>query len=95
MSEQTGLDIVVEQIKIALGEPLSIQATPKTQTHAIELRINAGRSCTWIYLSFGQISKFMAPSGIGIRLDTGVMQGSEVSRHFDSLLEINRDGTNT
>lgn len=50
VSEQTsGLDIVVEQIKIALGEPLSIQATPKTQTHAIEFRINTERSCTWIY----------------------------------------------
>ncbi|MFW2035776.1 biotin carboxylase N-terminal domain-containing protein [Acinetobacter junii] len=87
VSEQTsGLDIVVEQIKIALGEPLSIQATPKAQTHAIEFRINAEDPARGFIPSFGQISKFIAPSGIGIRLDTGVMQGSEVSRHFDSLL---------
>lgn len=87
VSEQTsGLDIVVEQIKIALGEPLSIQATPKAQTHAIEFRINAEDPARGFIPSFGQISKFMAPSGIGIRLDAGVMQGSEVSCHFDSLL---------
>jgi len=87
VTEQTsGLDLVVEQIRIALGEPLSIQEMPKPVGHAIEFRINAEDPARGFIPAFGQITRFYPPSGIGIRLDTGVMTGSLVSSHFDSLI---------
>lgn len=87
VTEQTsGLDLVVEQIRIALGEPLSIQEMPKPVGHAIEFRINAEDPARGFIPAFGQITRFHPPSGIGIRLDTGVMTGSLVSSHFDSLI---------
>ncbi|RZF49869.1 ATP-grasp domain-containing protein [Acinetobacter halotolerans] len=84
--QTTGIDLVVEQIRIALGQPLSIQETPKPQGHAIEFRINAEDPARGFIPAFGHISRFNPPSGIGIRLDTGVIQGSLVSSHFDSLM---------
>ncbi|MCH7337231.1 biotin carboxylase N-terminal domain-containing protein [Acinetobacter sp. NIPH 2699] len=84
--QTTGMDLVIEQIRIALGQPLSIQETPKPQGHAIEFRINAEDPARGFIPTFGQITRFNPPSGIGIRLDTGVTQGSLVSSHFDSLM---------
>ncbi|ENW96149.1 acetyl/propionyl/methylcrotonyl-CoA carboxylase subunit alpha [Acinetobacter sp. NIPH 298] len=84
--QTTGIDLVVEQIRIALGQPLSIQETPKPQGHAIEFRINAEDPARGFIPTFGRITQFNPPSGIGIRLDTGVIQGSLVSSHFDSLM---------
>ncbi|MDH0030139.1 MULTISPECIES: biotin carboxylase N-terminal domain-containing protein [unclassified Acinetobacter] len=84
--QTTGIDLVVEQIQIALGQPLSIQETPEPQGHAIEFRINAEDPARGFIPAFGQITQFNPPSGIGIRLDTGVMQSSLVSSHFDSLM---------
>ncbi|RUP36247.1 MAG: ATP-grasp domain-containing protein [Acinetobacter sp.] len=87
VTEQTsGLDLVVEQIRVALGEPLSVQEMPKPVGHAIEFRINAEDPARGFIPAFGQITRFHPPSGIGIRLDTGVMTGSLVSSHFDSLI---------
>ncbi|WP_109439921.1 acetyl/propionyl/methylcrotonyl-CoA carboxylase subunit alpha [Acinetobacter haemolyticus] len=84
--QTTGVDLVVEQIRIALGQPLSIQTTPKPQGHAIEFRINAEDPARGFIPAFGRITRFDAPSGIGIRLDRGVGSGSLVSSHFDSLM---------
>lgn len=84
--QTTGIDLVVEQIRIALGQPLSIQETPKPQGHAIEFRINAEDPARGFIPTFGRITQFNPPSGIGIRLDTAVIQGSLVSSHFDSLM---------
>lgn len=84
--QTTGIDLVVEQIRIALGQPLSIQDTPKPQGHAIEFRINAEDPARGFIPTFGRITQFNPPSGIGIRLDTAVIQGSLVSSHFDSLM---------
>ena len=87
VTEQTsGLDLVVEQIRVALGEPLSVQEMPKPVGHAIEFRINVEDPARGFIPAFGQITRFHPPSGIGIRLDTGVMTGSLVSSHFDSLI---------
>jgi acetyl-CoA/propionyl-CoA carboxylase biotin carboxyl carrier protein len=87
VTEQTsGLDLVVEQIRIALGEALSIREMPKPVGHAIEFRINAEDPARGFIPAFGQITRFQPPSGIGIRLDTGVMTGSLVSSYFDSLI---------
>ncbi|RZG82655.1 acetyl/propionyl/methylcrotonyl-CoA carboxylase subunit alpha [Acinetobacter venetianus] len=84
--QTTGVDLVVEQINIALGATLSIVGMPKAQGHAIEFRINAEDPARGFIPSFGQITRFNPPSGIGIRLDTGVETGSAVSSQFDSLM---------
>ncbi|NAR97737.1 acetyl/propionyl/methylcrotonyl-CoA carboxylase subunit alpha [Acinetobacter haemolyticus] len=84
--QTTGIDLVVEQIRIALGQPLSIQTTPEPLGHAIEFRINAEDPARGFIPAFGQITQFDPPSGIGIRLDRGVGNGSLVSSHFDSLM---------
>lgn len=82
----TNVDLVVEQIRIALGHELSIQATPKAQGHAIEFRINAEDPSRGFIPAFGHIHLFEAPTGNGVRIETGVRSGSLVSSHFDSLM---------
>ncbi|MEB3753724.1 acetyl/propionyl/methylcrotonyl-CoA carboxylase subunit alpha [Acinetobacter sp. MD2(2019)] len=87
VTEQTsGIDLVVEQISIALGHPLSIHSTPKPQGHAIEFRINAEDPARGFIPAFGQITQLTLPSGIGVRLDTGIESQSIISSHFDSLM---------
>ena len=87
VTEQTsGVDLVAEQIAIALGQPLSISETPKAQGHSIEFRINAEDPARGFIPAFGKIEKFNPPFGLGVRLDSGVMTGSLVSSHFDSLM---------
>lgn len=87
VTEQTsGIDLVAEQISIALGNPLSIRCTPQAQGHAIEFRINAEDPARGFIPAFGQIKTFTPPTGLGVRVDTGVISGSLVSRHFDSLI---------
>ncbi len=78
--------LVVEQIRVALGHELSIQATPKAQGHAIEFRINAEDPSRGFIPAFGHIHLFEAPTGNGVRIETGVRSGSLVSSHFDSLM---------
>ncbi len=87
VTEETAkVDLVVEQIRVAQGHPLSIQATPEAQGHAIEFRINAEDPARGFIPAFGALSLFDAPSGLGVRVDTGVRTGSLVSSHFDSLM---------
>ncbi|MEB5477734.1 ATP-binding protein [Acinetobacter pollinis] len=84
--QTTGVDLVAEQISIALGHRLSITTTPKPQGHAIEFRINAEDPTRGFIPAFGMIHDFKSPSGLSVRLDTGVKRESLVSSHFDSLL---------
>lgn len=87
VTEETArVDLVVEQIQVALGEELSIKETPKAQGHAIEFRINAEDPSRGFIPAFGTLSLFEAPFGHGVRVDTGVRTGSLVSSHFDSLM---------
>ena len=87
VTEETAkVDLVVEQIRVAQGHPLSITETPKAQGHAIEFRINAEDPARGFIPAFGTLSLFDAPSGLGVRVDTGVRTGSLVSSHFDSLM---------
>lgn len=82
----TDLDLVAEMIKIAKGEPLSFtQEDIKINGWAIESRIYAENPGTFMP-SVGQITRYMEPTGEGIRCDSGVVQGSEISIHFDPLL---------
>jgi len=84
--ETCGLDLVVEQLRIADGLPLSVTHTPSPRGHAIELRINAEDAGRGFLPSPGCIRAFEPPSGPGIRLDTGVVSGSTVPGAFDSLM---------
>ncbi|QZY97816.1 acetyl/propionyl/methylcrotonyl-CoA carboxylase subunit alpha [Pantoea dispersa] len=87
VTEQTaGIDLVVEQFRIADGMPLSLTETPRATGHAFEFRINAEDVARGFLPSPGPVTCFSAPSGPGIRLDTGVEQGSVIPGNFDSLM---------
>jgi acetyl-CoA/propionyl-CoA carboxylase biotin carboxyl carrier protein len=83
--ETTGIDLVVEQFRIADGLPLEITETPEPRGHAIEFRINAEDPGRGFLPTPGTITAFNPPSGPGIRLDSGVETGSSVPGTFDSL----------
>jgi acetyl-CoA carboxylase biotin carboxylase subunit len=83
----TGLDLVREQVLIASGQKLTYSQRDIRQTgHAIECRIYAEVPEENFRPSTGTIEIFEAPTGPGIRLDSGVAQGSVVTHHFDPLL---------
>ena len=84
--ETTGLDIVVEQLRIAEGLPLSIKETPVPRGHSFEFRINAEDAGKGYLPTPGNITIFRAPGGPGIRLDSGVDAGSTVPGSYDSLM---------
>ncbi|MCT4701379.1 ATP-grasp domain-containing protein [Enterobacteriaceae bacterium H20N1] len=84
--ETTGLDIVVEQLRIAEGLPLSIKETPVPRGHSFEFRINAEDAAKGYLPTPGNITVFRAPGGPGIRLDSGVDAGSTVPGSYDSLM---------
>lgn len=84
--ETTGIDLVVEQLRIADGLPLSITQTPAPRGHAFEFRINAEDVGRGFLPAPGPVRVFDAPSGPGVRVDTGVVSGSTVPGSFDSLM---------
>ena len=84
--ETTGIDLVQEQFRIAAGEQLSLTEDPAPRGHAFEFRINAEDVGRGFLPSPGTVGEFTAPTGPGIRLDTGVRSGSFVAPQFDSLL---------
>lgn len=83
--ETTGLDLVIEQFRIAEGLPLSITRTPEPRGHSIEFRINIEDPGRGFLPSSGEITRFSPPSGPGIRLDSGIESGSVIQPMFDSL----------
>ena len=84
--ETTGLDLVIEQFRIAEGLPLRITETPPPRGHSIEFRINAEDPGRGFLPTPGDITNFVAPSGPGVRVDSGVVTGSSVAPMFNSLL---------
>ncbi|MBB4846120.1 acetyl-CoA/propionyl-CoA carboxylase biotin carboxyl carrier protein [Paucibacter oligotrophus] len=82
----TGIDLVVEQLRIADGLPLTITQTPEPLGHAFEFRINAEDVGRGFLPTPGLITGFSPPSGPGVRLDSGVASGSSVPGTFDSLM---------
>ncbi|SCX71577.1 biotin carboxylase N-terminal domain-containing protein [Variovorax sp. EL159] len=84
--ETTGIDLVIEQLRIADGLPLSITQTPAPRGHSFEFRINAEDVGRGFLPSPGPVKVFDAPSGPGVRVDTGVVAGSTVPGTFDSLM---------
>ena len=82
----TGIDLVKEQIRIAMGEKLSFeQSDIEFKGHAIECRINAEDAETFIP-SPGTITKYHAPGGIGVRVDTHIYKDYRVPPHYDSMI---------
>ena len=83
----TGLDLVREQILIALGEPLSLtQDEVRLQGHAIECRINAEDVARGFLPTPGLVTAYREPSGPGVRVDSGVGAGNEVSGAYDPMI---------
>jgi acetyl-CoA/propionyl-CoA/long-chain acyl-CoA carboxylase, biotin carboxylase, biotin carboxyl carrier protein len=82
----TGVDLVREQILVAAGEPLSLrQEDVALRGHALECRINAEDPSNGFLPSPGRITRYREPSGPGVRVDSGVGPGSEVSGLYDPL----------
>ncbi len=84
--ETAGIDLVIEQLRIAQGLPLSITETPVPRGHAFEFRINAEDAGNGFLPTPGMITYFDAPSGPGIRVDSGVTAGTTIPATFDSLM---------
>ena len=83
----TGVDIVKEGIRVAAGEPLSVtQEDIVLRGHAIECRINAEDAARNFASAPGRIGSYVEPSGPGVRVDSGVHAGSEVSPMYDPMV---------
>ncbi|MBI2756267.1 MAG: acetyl-CoA carboxylase biotin carboxylase subunit [Chloroflexi bacterium] len=83
----TGIDLVREQIRIAAGEPLGYdQSAIQPRGHAIECRINAEDPAAGYLPSTGTIVGFRPPLGPGVRVDSGVEEGGQISVHYDPML---------
>ncbi len=82
----TGIDIVLEQIRIADGLPLShAQADIQRRGYAMELRINAEDPKNDFLPSFGRITRYFAPGGPGVRTDGAIYTGYHIPPYYDSM----------
>ena len=81
----TGVDIVREQLRIANGEPMSCGPL-MIRGHAIEVRLYAEDAANGFLPSIGPLAVFRPPEGPGIRLDTGVREGDDVTPNYDPML---------
>ena len=85
--ETTGVDIVREQILIAAGEKLSFaQDDIRLHGHAIECRINAEDASKNFAPAPGTVAHYREPSGPGVRVDSGVVSGTEITPLYDPMV---------
>ena len=83
----TGLDLVRHQLCVAAGEPLGLaQEAISPRGHAIEVRLYAEDPANGYLPSTGEVLVFEPPRAPGVRVDTGIAAGSEVSVHYDPML---------
>jgi acetyl-CoA carboxylase biotin carboxylase subunit len=83
----TGVDMVKEQLRIAAGQPLRLrQQDVRVRGWAIECRVTAEDPYNDFRPSIGRISGVYEPTGPGVRLDSGVYEGFQVSPYYDSLI---------
>ena len=83
--EVTGIDLVREQFRIAMGEELGY-SDPVVRGHSIEFRINGEDPGRSFLPAPGRITKMSLPAGPGVRVDTGFRTGDAITGNFDSLL---------
>ncbi len=85
--EVTGVDLVKQQILVAMGEPLKLsQSDIKFNGHAIECRINAEDPWNEFRPSPGKIDMYYAPGGRGVRLDSHAYAGYTIPSYYDSMI---------
>jgi acetyl-CoA/propionyl-CoA carboxylase biotin carboxyl carrier protein len=84
--ETAGIDLVLQQFKIANGEPLDITEDPTPRGHSFEFRINGEDAGRGFLPAPGPVTNFVPPTGPGVRLDSGVETGSVIGGQFDSML---------
>ncbi len=83
----TGTDLIIEQIRVAAGEPLSFtQEDVKPRGHAIECRINAEIPEKNFMPSPGVVKHLHLPAGNGVRVDTGLYTGYRIPSEYDSMI---------
>lgn len=83
----TGTDLIIEQIRVAMGEPLSFsQEDIKPKGHAIECRINAEIPEMNFMPSPGVVEHMHLPAGNGVRVDTGLYTGYRIPPEYDSMI---------
>lgn len=83
----TGTDLIIEQIRVAAGEPLSFtQEEVKPRGHAIECRINAEIPEKNFMPSPGVVKHLHLPAGNGVRVDTGLYTGYRIPSEYDSMI---------
>jgi acetyl-CoA carboxylase biotin carboxylase subunit len=84
---RAGIDLVVEQIRIAAGEPLGYsQSDVFLRGHSIEFRINAEDVAHDFRPQAGVVDSYLPPGGPGVRMDSHLFAGYEVPSYYDSLL---------
>jgi acetyl-CoA carboxylase biotin carboxylase subunit len=82
----TGFDLIAEQIRVAAGEPLSMNRDQvRFRGHAIEVRINAEDPDTFMP-SPGKITQFHVPGGLGVRFDSAIYAGYSIPPYYDSMV---------
>ena len=82
----TGLDLVAWQIRIAAGEPLTMETPPPPRGHAIECRLYAEDPASGFLPATGPVLYFAPSRGPGVRVDAGIASGDAVTPHYDPLL---------
>ncbi|MDU0478832.1 acetyl/propionyl/methylcrotonyl-CoA carboxylase subunit alpha [Staphylococcus chromogenes] len=82
----TGLDLVREQFRIAEGKELHIKEDPTPRGHAFEFRINGEDAGNNFMPAPGKVTKYVEPSGPGVRMDSGIVEGTTIGGQFDSML---------
>jgi acetyl-CoA carboxylase biotin carboxylase subunit len=83
----TGLDLVHWQIRISAGEPLAFtQADVQQHGHAIQCRLYAEDPANGFLPATGPVLRFVEPEGPGIRVDSGITSGDEITIHYDPLI---------
>ncbi|TDL39659.1 acetyl/propionyl/methylcrotonyl-CoA carboxylase subunit alpha [Arthrobacter nitrophenolicus] len=87
VTEETyGVDLVLQQFRIAEGQPLVVEDGLRPLKHSLEFRINAEDVGRGFLPTPGTLATLQAPTGPGVRFDSGVSNNSEVPPQFDSLI---------
>ncbi|WP_433680738.1 acetyl/propionyl/methylcrotonyl-CoA carboxylase subunit alpha [Nocardia sp. CA-119907] len=84
--ETAGIDLVRQQFRIAEGHELAITEDPTPRGHSFEFRINGEDAGRGFLPAPGPVAVYSEPSGPGVRVDSGVVQGSVIGGQFDSML---------